>query len=80
MPQPNLLGNVDLGFCYRNRTSSTGATTSPLATPANYMSPTTIDTRLTAINGSLFTAAYLAKLTLNDKLFELRRRDDAASV
>jgi hypothetical protein len=79
MPQPTLLGSVDLSFTYRNKSNGLG-TVSPLATPANYASPTTIDTRLTAINGTLFTAAYLAKLTLNDKLFELRRRDDAASV
>lgn len=79
MPQPNLLGSVDLCFAYRNKTAG-NSSTAALATPANYASPTTLDTRLAAINGSLFTAAYLAKMTLNDKIFELRRRDDAASV
>lgn len=79
MAQPVLLGSVDLCFAYRNKTSGT-STTAALATPANYASPTTLDTRLAAINGSLYTAIYLSKMTLNDKIYAVRVADDAASI
>ena len=41
---------------------------------------TALDARLTAISGTLYTAAYLRTISLNDKIYALRMNDDNASI
>lgn len=54
---------------------STPVSTTDLATPANYQSPGSLDTRLLAIGG-IYTQVYLDSLTLNDKVYALKLNDD----
>jgi hypothetical protein len=79
MASPLMLSPININFAYRNRAN--GQTdTSPLATPANYASPATIDAALTAANGTYYTAATLAKMTLNDKIYALRQISDPGTI
>lgn len=55
-----------------NRTTNTHT----IGTPANYSDILSVDTRLAAINGTLYTQARLNTMTLNDKLYALARNDD----
>lgn len=48
-----------------------------ISVPANYIDIASIDVRLAAINGTLYTQARLNSMTLNDKLYALRLSDDA---
>lgn len=66
-----------LGFVDKRRVQ--GGTTSGLGTPANYLSESSIRTRLLAIGG-VFTAAYCDSLTKNDMVYALRLNDDAAGI
>ncbi len=67
------------GFVNRRKATTISNGVS-ITTPANYASESALDARLTAISGTLFTAAYLAKLTMNDKIYELRYRDDLTTI
>ena len=49
-------------------------------TAANYADEAALDTRLAAADAATYTAAYLAKMTHNDKVYALRTLDDAASI
>ena len=49
-------------------------------TAANYADETALDTRLAAAAAGTYTAAYLAKMTHNDKVYALRTLDDTASI
>lgn len=51
-----------------------------VGTPANYFSETSINARLTAINATLYSAANLDKMTLNDKIYALRVLDDSGTI
>ena len=50
------------------------------ATPANYVSNTALDTRLTAISGTIYTQAQLDKMTANDKIYAVRLNDDPTTI
>lgn len=50
------------------------------ATPQNYTSIAAMDTRLQAINGTLYTQAILDKMTANDKAYAIRLNDDPGTV
>ena len=51
---------------------------SPISTNGynNARDNNTLDARLTAINGTYYTAARLQEMTRNDKIFHLRAADD----
>jgi hypothetical protein len=51
-----------------------------LTTPANFVANSDLDTRLAAISGTTYTAARLQVMTQNDKLYALRRSDEAGSL
>lgn len=70
---------IDLGFVDKRR-SDTPTNTNPLATPANYASESAMDTRLTAIDATAYSAANLRAMTQNDKVFALRSHDDSAGI
>lgn len=72
------IGSVDLGFTFRNETQGTSA--GLVATPANYVSNTSLKARLTAISGTAYSAARLATMTQNDMLYALRLNDDAGTI
>ncbi len=57
---------------------STPVSTTDVTTPANYQSPSSLDTRLLAIGG-VFTQAYVDSLTLNDKVYALKLNDDSTN-
>lgn len=57
-----------------------GQITDVRATPANYASHASVAARLTAINGTYFSAAKLPIYTYNDKLYAMRMNDDAGSL
>lgn len=57
-----------------------GAATNPIGTPANYASVSALRTRLAAINGALYTSAYLDTMTKNDMIYAIRLSDDATGV
>lgn len=67
-----------IGFVDKRRTPN--AQTSPVGTPANYANEAAMDTRLAAINGTYYTAARLAGMTHNDKVYAIRLSDDAAGI
>lgn len=77
------IGGIDSdGIVDRTRAVAASAAdnTSPYTTPANYASMSAIDTRLTAINGTIYSAENLAKMTLNDKIYALRINDDSGTI
>lgn len=50
-----------------------------ITTPANFADDASLDARLTAISGTTYSAAQLAKMTRNDKVFAVRKNDEAGS-
>lgn len=56
-----------------NKTTNTHT----IGTVANYSDIASVDARLTAINGTLYTQARLNTMTLNDKMYALSLNDDA---
>lgn len=79
MATNNQTSDADLGFVDRRRTYNVSSGTA-LGTPANYVSIANMDTRLTAISSTTFTAARLATMTDNDKRYALRLSDDPLSI
>lgn len=69
---------MSLGFVDKRRTQ--GQKSSPVATPANYVSEAAMDARLTAVNATYYTATRLRSLTYNDKVAAVRAADDAAGI
>lgn len=57
-----------------------GLATSVWATPAEYDNVAALRTRLTAINGSYFTAARLNQMTKNDMVMAVRQSDDPLTI
>jgi len=51
-----------------------------VATPVNYTSVAALDARLGVIDAAYWTAARLAATTYNDKVYAVRRNDDAAGI
>lgn len=77
------MANADLGVGVIDSVDKRkvqGASTNPLATPANYASVSALRTRLAAINGSLYTSAYLDTMTKNDMIYAVRLSDDSAGI
>jgi hypothetical protein len=54
-----------------------GTNTSQLATPGNYVSVGTLETRLLAIG---YTQARINQMTWNDMVYAVRINDDAAGI
>lgn len=79
MAEPIMRGAIDLTFTYRNR-ANTNSDAHPLATPANYMSPATLDAALKTANATYYTDALLNKLSINDKVFALRQINDSGTI
>ncbi len=75
-------GDPRLGFVDRTRSTagSVADNTSAVATPANYASEAALDARLTAISSTTFTAARLATMTHNDKIYAVRVLDDPTTI
>lgn len=65
---------------YTDKRKVAGSNTDPTSTPANYVTHTALNTRLTAINGTYFSAANLNLMGYNDKVYALRLNDDAGSI
>lgn len=79
----NIMVGTDLDYSVidkRRSASSTFASTTPIATPANYASISALRTRLAAINGAYYTAAVLDVLTVNDMQYAIRLNDDVAGI
>lgn len=77
------MANADLGVGVIDSVDKRkvqGASTNPLGTPANYASVSALRTRLAAINGSLYTSAYLDTMTKNDMIYAVRLSDDSAGI
>ncbi len=68
---------IDTCFVDKRRGGAGQTNTSPLGTPANYITESALDTRLTTIG---YTAKQLAMMTTNDKQYALRLNDDAAGI
>lgn len=81
MPQ-HQSGDNNLGFVDRTRAvaGSVADSTSAVATPANYASETALNARLTTINATLYSAAKLEQMTLNDKIYAVRLNDDPTTI
>lgn len=76
------MANANLGTANDvvDKRQTQGVATSPIATPANYASVSAMRTRLAAINGALYTSAYLDVMTKNDMVYAIRTSDDAAGI
>lgn len=70
---------LDVDFVDKRR-AQMQTSTSPLATPANYTTETTLDARLTAIDSTTYSAATLRQMNTNDKVFAVRTNDDLAGI
>ena len=57
-----------------------GQLTDVLATPGSYASHAALNARLTAIDGTLYSAAKLTLLTHNDKVYAVRLNDDSGGL
>jgi hypothetical protein len=68
--------------CSKAQAVATGRSTNDdfLATPANYSGIASIDARLTAINGAVYTQARLNTMTVNDKCYAMAQTDDPSFV
>lgn len=73
-------GNLGVVRTVVDKRQVQGAATQAIATPANYASVSSLRTRLAAINGALYTSAYLDTMTLNDMIYAVRLADDAAGI
>ena len=71
---------IDVGHGFMDKRIVQGQTSDVLGTAANYASHAALNARLTAINGTLYSAANLTKYTYNDKVYALRLNDDAAGI
>lgn len=70
---------LDLDFVDKRR--SDGQTnTSPLGTPASYLTESALDTRLNAISSTTYSAKRLRVMTTNDKIYAVRVNDDSAGI
>jgi hypothetical protein len=76
--QHQVLALVPVRFAGRNRPIS--SSNAGVATPANYASISAIDARLNAISATSYSAARLASMTLNDKVYALRLNDDPGTI
>ena len=70
---------IDLGFV-DNRRSGAQTNTNPLGTIGNYKDESSLDTRLTAISSTAYSAANLKIMNTNDKVYALRLNDDSAGL
>ncbi|HET7713282.1 MAG TPA: hypothetical protein VFK94_02335 [Patescibacteria group bacterium] len=68
----------NLGITDKRRTQ--GATTTPVATDANYADVAALKARLTAAAPASYPAATLNLMTKNDMVYALRLIDDAAGI
>lgn len=68
----------ELGFTDKRRVP--GSTTALVGAPLTYTSIATLDAALTTANAGYYTAARLASLSKNDKIYGLRLANDAAGV
>lgn len=66
------------GFVDKRRGAAFNA--AGVATIANYASVAAVNARLTAINGTYWSASRLATTGINDKVYAMRLADDAAGV
>lgn len=57
-----------------------GGSGSNLANASNYVSVTSMRTRLATVNAGYYTAAKLDQMTVNDMVFALRSVDDATTI
>lgn len=73
----NLVGFVDARESPAVQANNTSA---QIGDERNYGDATSLDARLTTINAAYYTAARLAQMTQNDKVYALRTLDDAASI
>lgn len=67
----------------RNRAGLAGSVATNVgiyATPVNYISINSLDTRLSAASPSVYTQATLDKMTANDKIYALRLIDDVGTI
>lgn len=70
----------DEAFGFLDVRRGRGQQATALATPANYVSDAALEARLTAANGAYYTTARLNQMSHNDKVYAVRRTDDAAGI
>lgn len=70
----------DLCWTDKRRGSSGQTNTNPIGTIGNFKDESSIDTRLTAISGTAYSAANLKIMNLNDKIWALRQVDESAGI
>jgi hypothetical protein len=76
------MANLDTANFVRvtDKRAGTGFTSTPFATKANYTDIADMRARLTAISGTIYTAARLDQMTQNDMVYAIRLNDDAAGI
>lgn len=70
---------LDLSFVDKRRASGQ-TNTSPLGTPASYLTEAALDTRLAAIDATAYSAQNLRIMNTNDKIYAVRVADDSAGI
>lgn len=70
---------LDLSFVDKRRASGQ-TNTSPLGTPANYLTEAALDTRLAAVDANAYSATNLRIMNTNDKVYAVRVADDSAGI
>jgi hypothetical protein len=78
--QPGSLDADDFVSKAKATAGSVASSGANVATPANYASNTSLDARLTAISGTIYSQANLDKMTANDKAYAIRLNDDAGTI
>ncbi len=82
MAQHQLRSCIRINFVAKTRAvaASAAVSTDSLVTPGNWTDMTALDARLTTLDGTLYSAAKLNELTLNDKIYALRVADAATET
>jgi hypothetical protein len=78
MARINTAPGGPLGFVDKRRTQTT--TDTGITTPANLLSESALDTRLTAISSTSYSAARLLDMTRNDKIYAVRLNDESTGI
>ncbi|MFF5977075.1 hypothetical protein ACFY7C_36845 [Streptomyces sp. NPDC012769] len=73
-------GPINMGFVNANWVPPTGANGSFLSTPANYVSISSLRSRLATINAAYYTTAMLDMMSVNDMVYALRMSDDKTTI
>lgn len=81
MAQVQFGDTVDINFTNSLRAvADTGGDTDDLTDPSDYTTVATMDTFLSTFDSDTYTAAVLAKMNINDKVFAVRSIQDPTTI